>query len=113
MLVGAFPEEVHGHGVTMAPFGAFMCVSAGAFQAGHGGTSSQPPLQHIRCTSLTKYWVTLGQYILLQQCLVSGYWEVSAMLATRIPSVQLILCLHHQVGDLYVLFVSNVNIHVL
>ena len=30
MLAGAFPEEIHGHGVTWAPLGVVMCVSIGA-----------------------------------------------------------------------------------
>ena len=30
MLAGAFPEEIHGHGVTLVPLGAVMCVRATA-----------------------------------------------------------------------------------
>ena len=30
LLEGAFPEEVHGHGVTLAPFGVVMCANAWA-----------------------------------------------------------------------------------
>ena len=30
VLVGTFLEEVHGHGITLALFGAVMCVSVGA-----------------------------------------------------------------------------------
>ena len=30
LLAGAFLEEIHGHGVTLAPFGTFMCVKARA-----------------------------------------------------------------------------------
>ena len=42
VLEGTFLEEVHGHCVTLAPFGAVMCVSVGALskQARDGGTSS-------------------------------------------------------------------------
>ena len=30
LLAGAFPKEVHGHGVTLVPLGALICVDAGA-----------------------------------------------------------------------------------